>query len=116
MVRPAILAGWASRDAAAPGGAGAGPTQQSQRINQPPWKIWLYSLPGASGGNFSLPDSLDPFLSSGSSVQASVFAAAEGIAAAGDVDENSLVALLSLYSNGSHAMGCHRGQMLLSAT
>lgn len=82
-----ILAHWASRDAAALSAAEAGPTRQSQRINQPPWKTWLYSLLGTSGGDSSLPDSLNSFLASGSSVQASVFAAVQGIAAAGDVDE-----------------------------
>lgn len=86
-IHPAILAGWASRDAAALGAAGAGPTRRSQQSHQPPWKTCLYSSSGAPRGDFSLPDSIDPFLAPGSSTQASVFAAVEGTAAAGDVDE-----------------------------
>lgn len=53
MVRPAILAGWASRADA----AGEGPTYSHSELTSHRKKTWLYSLPGASGGDFSLLDS-----------------------------------------------------------
>lgn len=44
--------------AAAAGAAGEGPTHSPSELTSHHEKTWLYSFPGASGGDFSLLDSL----------------------------------------------------------